>query len=58
VKNLTTPINFFFPVSANANLTKFMAQYNSLSPFRHVEATQRKQMLEASGLSCLYWDGK
>jgi hypothetical protein len=33
VQNLTTPIEFSFPISDNVNLTEFMDTYNLLTPF-------------------------
>ena len=37
VKNLKTPIQFFFPISDNQNLTEFVQTYNLLSNFKSRE---------------------
>ena len=56
VKNLSTPIEFSFPVTDNQNLSDFLTTYNLLSNFKYSEVVKKQLMIKKSNLSCVYWD--
>ncbi len=56
VNNLTVPIKLYFPGANNQNLTNFLKQYTALSSYRFTDRQRKKELLDSSGLSCIYWD--
>lgn len=56
IQNLTSPIEFAFPISENQNLTEFSIAYNQLSPFKYNEKMKKKEMIDKSNLSCVFWN--
>jgi hypothetical protein len=56
IQNLTTPIEFAFPINENQNLTEFSIAYNQLSNFKYNEKVKKKLMIDKSNLSCVFWN--
>jgi hypothetical protein len=56
VGNLTTPIEFSFPVGDNHNLTEFVNTYTMLSNFKYKEKLKKQEMIVKSNLTCVFWN--
>ncbi|CDW84379.1 neurohypophysial n-terminal domain containing protein [Stylonychia lemnae] len=57
ISGLKTGLEFFFPFQDNQNVSDFMSEYNSLSPYKAKQQYKRLKMLKNSNLTCVYWSG-
>jgi hypothetical protein len=42
VRNLTVPVEIYFPVAKSQNLSDFVKAYSGLSPFKNADIVKRK----------------
>jgi hypothetical protein len=42
VRNLTVPVEIYFPVPKSQNLSEFVKAYTGLSPFKNTDIVKRK----------------
>ena len=42
VRNLTVPVEIYFPVAKSQNLSEFVKTYTGLSPFKNTDIFKRK----------------
>lgn len=56
VRNLTVPVEIYFPVEKSRNLSEFVKTYTGLSPFKNTDILKRKMLKELSGMSCIWWN--
>jgi hypothetical protein len=56
VRNLTVPVEIYFPVEKSQNLSEFVKIYTGLSPFKNTDIMKRKLLEQLSGISCIWWN--
>eukprot|EP00347_Sterkiella_histriomuscorum_P014884 403359155 len=57
IKNLTYPLLFSFPFQDNQNVSDFMKEYNSHSPYKAAQKLKKQNLIDGSQIGCNYWNG-